>query len=1053
MKDKIWIGTDHGGINIFNKETNSFSYLTNNEKDNSSISSNAIYSLYTDNEGIVWTGNYNTGISFYNKCENQFEIIEPDPENANSLSYKIITCIFEDSNKKIWIGTDGGGLNRYEPEINRFTHFRHNEKNPNSIICDVIMSIGEDPEGNLWIGTYAKGLSVLDQKTDKFTHFTSQPGNEQTISHNTVWVVRHVGDSTMWIGTKGGVDIYNFHSKNFSHLRFSESDTSTISNNDITEFYADIYGYVWIGTHYGLNRYDPKTGKNLRFMPDTTNPEGIQSPVIRCITGANDGDLWIGTGSGQVLKHLPKTKAFISVLDDRFKFTNIAYMQEDSANNLWIATNKGICKFNYITKNYKIFYKSDGLVGDEFKRDAALISSSGKYYFGSNSGINVFTPNKIFENTTPPKVYITGFQIFNKDVVPLSHGSPLNQDVSLTKSITLSYRQSVFSFEFTAINYLQPERNSYAYMLEGFDNDWYYIGGKRSAMFTNISPGTYTFRVKAANNDGVWNNEGASIIITILPPWWNTLWFKLLIIIVLASILILSYLLRVAALKHQKQELELKVKQRTAELTERQEEILQQQEEIKSQKDDLHAQNKLLEHKNEEISIQKQELQKQNKTIETAYKNIKIISDFGQKVTSSLNLNDIQQMVYDYVSSLINVNAFGIGVYNESRALLEFYNFIELGQIKPYYFVKISDSKLLSVKCFLTKKVIVSEDITEEYQEYLRTNINIQHTPYSSVYIPLIIETREIGVLYVSSSAKNGFNDRDITNLKALSSYIAIAYDNAKAYKVIQLKNEAINGSIRYGLTIQKSMLVTEEDLSKYYESFILFMPKDIVSGDFYWFSQIGQSAKCQSHIQYIALVDCTGHGVPGAFMSMIGNRLLSEIVNTNKIYDPVRILQHLDAEVVSALMQNTSDNNDGMDIALVKIEKPALDDNKGLKLTFAGAKMPLFYYNSHEKVITKIDGSRKSIGGFESGYNKSEFSQKSIIVNKGDIIYLASDGIIDQGNGNKKKFGTKRLLEIFQRSAHLALSDQKAILVDALTEFMKGQDQRDDISVIGLKF
>ena len=265
---------------------------------------------------------------------------------------------------------------------------------------------------------------------------------------------------------------------------------------------------------------------------------------------------------------------------------------------------------------------------------------------------------------------------------------------------------------------------------------------------------------------------------------------------------------------------------------------------------------------------------------------------------------------------------------------------------------------------------------------------------------------------------------------------------------MLDRQNKNITASIRYAMTIQQAMLPEKESLDRFFESFIIYKPKDIVSGDFYWFSGFSDKQK-GSKMQFIAVVDCTGHGVPGAFMSMIGNRLLGEIVNEKRIEDPKEILEMLNKEIRLALRQEQTDNNDGMDLLLCRF----LSKNAGtVNLTFSGAKRTLYIVKKATDELIGLKGERKSIGGIGEKKENLKFTDQELILNRGDKIYLLTDGLIDQNGPDRKRFGSKKVEDMLVSMNEKPMDQQKNIFDESLAGFMQDEDQRDDITIIGLK-
>jgi signal transduction histidine kinase/CheY-like chemotaxis protein len=320
---------------------------------------------------------------------------------------------------------------------------------------------------------------------------------------------------------------------------YSDDKPGSLSNNSILSLFEDQAGNLWVGTLNGLNLFDPKTATARVF----TTKNGLPNNVIQSII-------------------------------------------EDDQANLWISTLEGIFKFNYKSNLIRNYLATDGLQGNEFVQNAALKTRDGKMIFGGNNGFNFFHPDSVKENRGIPPVYITGFQLFNKPV-EIGEDSPLKKHISEVKDITLSYKQSVFSFEFAALNYLSPEKNQYAYKMEGFDKEWIYAGTQNSATYTNLNPGEYVFKVKASNNDGFWNELGTSVNITIPPPFWLTWWFRTLIVLATAGGVLLFLRIRINRINMQKAELDKQVKLRTAEVIEQKEALVEQARVLQQQKKEI----------------------------------------------------------------------------------------------------------------------------------------------------------------------------------------------------------------------------------------------------------------------------------------------------------------------------------------------------------------------------------------------------------------------------------------------------------------------------------
>jgi len=462
----------------------------------------------------------------------------------------------------------------------------------------------------------------------------------------------------------------------------------------------------------------------------------------------------------------------------------------------------------------------------------------------------------------------------------------------------------------------------------------------------------------------------------------------------------------------------------------------------------LARQNDEINRKNDEISLQKENIEAQKNKIEESLQSIKILTEIGQKITASLDVEYVMKTVLSCFETLTTVDRFGVAVLNEAGNRLEFLNFYEHGTPVAKKPITIEDEYSV-----LFRTLNKHEDLfLNDTQELSLSGPDAQlialpqaKDARALVGIPLVVNNKTIGLLTVMSLRKGVYDHANLSVLKTLASYTSIAISNAKTYDLIKTKNKHITDSIRYGETIQKAVLPMNSYMRENLRDvFVLFRPKDIVSGDFYWFT-------VSQHIRFIAAVDCTGHGVPGAFMSMIGNTILNDLINKKGLTAPGEVLENLHVEVKRALRQNEADgqaNDDGMDLILAAIH-PAKEGN--VQVDFAGAKRPLLYLLPNEEDVSEERGNRKSIGGFQKEKVR-RFDTKTKTLPSDTILYLTSDGYVDQNNTDKKKFGTRRFLELLAEIGNDSLSEQHARLEQELTTHMGSAEQRDDITVIGVK-
>src|SRR5665648_246096 len=504
----ILLAVDQGGINRFDKVTKTFEYILSDQSNEDGLNNNGIWCFHKDREGILWIGTSGGGINYYNPKKEKFKLFKHTGD-PNSLSYNFTGCLFEDYKGVIWIGTDGGGVNTYDPKTGNFRVYKHDPTKPFSLSGDVVRSITEDKDHDLWIATWNAGLNRYDRKTGKFYHYLPEINNPSSISTKSIWNLTIDHSGLMWLSINNvGIDL-------FKVFDFPE--------NTIGTFLIDTDGNLWVGTYTKGLFYCKPNGEIIKTF-NTSN--GLPNNTIKSII-------------------------------------------EDNSRNLWISSNIGISRLDPRTQKIRNYTKDDGLQGDQFFQQSYLKTRQGEIYFGGYNGFNSFYPDSLKDNDFVPPVYITDFQIFNKPVTFGIPGTQFQTHISEAKKITLNWNQSVFSFSFAAINYTYPEKNQYAYMMEGFEKDLNYTdASRRYTTYTNLDPGEYTFRVKASNNDGVWNEKGVSVQIIILPPWWETWWFKLIIISAIIFTILSIFLSRVRHFKNQKILLEKLVAIKTTELNE-----------------------------------------------------------------------------------------------------------------------------------------------------------------------------------------------------------------------------------------------------------------------------------------------------------------------------------------------------------------------------------------------------------------------------------------------------------------------------------------------------
>lgn len=574
----LWIGTLTGGLNRWVEETGQFVHYGSHPLNPTGLSDSDVYCIYEDRFHVLWIGTEGGGANKLDLEKKPFAHYQLNLLNPSSLSHNDIWAICESRKNPgiVWIGTKGGGLNKLDREKGTFVHYRHQPDNPHSLSSDSIYVICEDRAGMLWIGTDGSGLNRMDVEKETFTRYTYNPDDPKGIFGDEVWTLYEDRAGILWVGTLGGLNRFNRETGKFTGFRYNPDDPGSISSSDIWTIYEDRSGVLWIGTDKGLNKFDRETGTFTRYIYQQDNLNTLNNDRVLCIYEDSSGAYWVGTLGGGLDKFDPVQETFTHYTEKNGLPSNVVYgiLEEDpspgsTGYHLWFSTNGGLVRFAPRTGEFKNYNKKDGLQGNEFNAGAYHKNKEGEMFFGGINGFNYFDPRRIKDNPYSPPVVITGFQVFAENVEP---GEKINGRVILKNSITetaevvLSHKDGVISFEFAALHYAAPAENRYAYRMEGLEEKWNYVNNRRFATYTRLPPGDYTFRVKASNNDGVWNEEGVSVNITIVPPFWNTAWFYFLCVLVLLFSVLGIHRLRVRGLKKQERTLTRLVKERTQEL-------------------------------------------------------------------------------------------------------------------------------------------------------------------------------------------------------------------------------------------------------------------------------------------------------------------------------------------------------------------------------------------------------------------------------------------------------------------------------------------------------
>ncbi len=584
----LWLATWGGGLARFDQQNEEFTYLRPNPGDPNSINSDYVSAIYEDLAGILWVGFSDSGLDRFEPDTGAVAHYQRAPSDPHSLSTNTITAILKDRSGVLWVGHEfGGGLSKVANGVERFGHYQNVPGDPSGLSGDWVTSIFEDHDGILWLGTFA-GLDRWDRTTGQWSSYAHDADDPGSLADNAVRSVYVDRSNVLWVGTEGGLDRYDRLKDQFVHvaspvvmwMHDSPSGTFWLAtksglytlDRDTEKLtllrqgyawkimvYEDQAGEVWVGTSGdGLERYDPASGSWRRYVHDPDDPRGLSNNSVETIHEDRDGVLWIGTRTG--LNRFDRdTETFTQYwVQDGMPHNAVVGILEDEAGYLWLATGGGLSRFNSSDETFRNYDARDGLQSDNFWRNAYHQGHDGVLFFGGENGLNAFRPQQITDNPHVPPVVISAFSLFNQVV---------RTNLRPGEQIELTYGENFVSFDFAALDYNAPEKNRYAYMLEGLDESWIEAGTRRHADYPNLQPGEYVFRVKGSNNDGGWNEEGTSMRLTIKPPFWGTRWFRILAGLLLVGMAFGAYRLRLRSVEMRSRELERQVEQRTTELS------------------------------------------------------------------------------------------------------------------------------------------------------------------------------------------------------------------------------------------------------------------------------------------------------------------------------------------------------------------------------------------------------------------------------------------------------------------------------------------------------
>lgn len=1045
----LWIATD-GGITKYNTTEKNIDKAIEQITVKDGLPSNDLTAILQDNNGTIWIGTKDKGLIKYDV--NTKQVLNFRTENG--LTNDNIKTMYEDSDKNIWIGTLGGGI----------SYFNENQSiNNNSLdqltfktfttkegLCNnKVLSVFQDREKNLWIGTFI-GLNQL--RTEHFEIY----GAAQGLSNSLIWSIIKDKEGFLWMGTENGLMKYNPRRRESDQTIQTITNKEGLANNNIVALYEDNEGFIWASNWgAGVCRVNKADGKIEKF--NTSN--GLPSNDVSTIIGDKEGNIWIGTDKGGLAKYTIQTKTFElftsanGIGNDRI-YTSF----RDKNNNLWFGTlGGGITKYNGkifhtfsekegLSHTFVIciaedregnilagtygggIYKFDGTSFSRFQINPSVRSFSpflmfadkaDNLWIGTNAEIDKYNfktkklqrydkeegflgvevnPNAVcadnegniwFGSVIGAVKYNPKKDKFNtfEPITAITGLQVFFKNTDFPADATFEYNHNQISFSFIGVSLTNPRNIRYQTKLVGFESDWSPIVKENFVTFNNLPPGSYSLLVRASNSDGVWNSKPISYSFKVLPPFWKKAWFFIVAGFLLVLSIYVIFRLRLRSIRNENKLLELKVEERT--------------EELKQQNTEL-----------ERLSI------------------------VASETDNGVLIFDSEYTIEWINAGLTRMTGYTLEEFKRTRGE----NLMVMSK-NPLISKMIQQSieERKSVQYETINKIKNGEEIW--IQSNLTPIFDNEGKLKKMVAIEININERKKAEKIITEK------NEELWKMSTMLMKQKEQVENQNA--VIQQKNKDITDSIVYAKHIQDAILPQKKEIHQYSKDlFIFYQPRDIVSGDFYWFTK---TEKNSNPVYIIAAADCTGHGVPGAFMSMIGHTLLNQIVHEKKIQTPAEILTLLDHLIKVSLKQDHIDASswDGMDVALCSFEFDR-DTKQIISMEYSGALRPLYHIS--DGVLEETHPNKYPIGGFLVDERK-DFVNHKIIPKKGDTFYIFSDGYADQFGGvDGRKFMTRKLKNNLLAMQHLPMDEQEKELEREFIEWKGKQEQVDDIMVIGIR-
>lgn len=751
----LWVAT-YDGLNRLNPDGTSFTRLHRAQPPFAGLASNNILTVTESRDGLLWVGSQDYGVTIIDSDPNGFNIYRADSAFPDGLSTGGIRAIAEDRDGTLWVGLFGAGLDRFDRTSGRAMHYRHDPNDPASLSHNQVVALLIDQDGVLWVGTN-DGLNRFNRDRGDFTRYRHDLDDPTSLSHNDVYALLEDRAGVLWIATRGGgLCRFNRDRGDFTHYRHDPNDPASIGSDSLLTLLEDRSGALWIGTEdNGLDRFESATGSFTHYRHDLDDPTSIGAHTVATLFEDADGTLWAGVWNSGLDRFDPASDSFTHYrIRDGLLSDKINSIQEDAAGNLWLGSNQGLSKLDPRTSVISSFTNaSAGLPHGGFSLNSSAQSSRGELLLGAANSLVTFFPAQIQPRSDVPPVVFTSFLLANRPVV-VGGDSPLQASLNATDTLALSYRDRMIGFEFAALDYRAPQAVRYRYMLEGFDSDWIEVDSQqRVATYTNLNPGSYSFHVKAANGDEVWGSNVRSIRFIIVPPWWETWWFRTLVALAIAIGILGTVRLRLYRLQAQQRQLESEVAARTRELTAANEKLaVEVAERTRAE---------------EAARVSRDEFQRQ----------LQIENDLitAPDLTPLLNRILVQlSAVIEYITALIITVEGEKGVVRAARS-----NYLRIAPDS----LQLDLNQLPEVRALLTRRTpLMVADLRQDdaMAQYLDVAFGQRIKGRNLIAVPLMVKGQSIGVLGITHTTPGYYTEDDIKHLEIFASPVAIALENAR---------------------------------------------------------------------------------------------------------------------------------------------------------------------------------------------------------------------------------------------------------------------------------